>query len=104
MQNIMLCPLIHIHYFSHIQSLYRNLCQCLLNVVVCGRIGDEPIQGLRVVNVVEEAKLGTEHLLGEELAKDMCGCSSDVSYGEVIAQQKIEVQRQKGTGTFCPCP
>ena len=59
---VILCLL----YLNFLQSLYCNLCQCLPDFVICGRVDDEPIHGLGIVYIVEVTELGTKHLLREE--------------------------------------
>lgn len=70
---------------------HGNLGEYMLDFHVSGRIGNEPVYGLGVVDVLEIAELRSEHFLREKLAEDARGFGADVANGEVVAQKKEEV-------------
>ena len=51
--------------FLHFNALHGNLREGLLDFFVGRGIGEKPVHSLGIVNIVEVAELGAEHLLGE---------------------------------------
>ena len=66
--------------------LHGNLGESLLNFLVGGGTGNEPVDSLGVVDILEVAELRAKHLLGEELAEDARGLGTNIGQSEMVTK------------------